>query len=143
MSTSAVSGTSAFAGALGSTEDRVPLKTLGQDEFLKLLVTQLANQDPLQPQSDMEFIGQMASFTTLEQTRAMVTDLAQLRTDQEILKANALIGRTVEIYTNDDSRWYGTVTAVQVEEGTPKVVVGGQLYDLSQLRTISTPAGPA
>jgi len=123
--------------------ERTPIKSLDQQDFLKLLVTQMANQDPLSPNGDMEFMGQMASFTALEQTRAMVSDLSEMRMDQEMLQANAMIGRTVEIDAGDGISWYGTVTSVQVVEGTPKVVVGGELYDLNQLKTISMPGAPA
>ena len=42
--------------------ERVPVKMLGQNEFLKLLVTQMRNQDPMEPVSDTEFIAQMAQF---------------------------------------------------------------------------------
>ena len=47
--------------------ERVPVKMLGQNEFLKLLVTQMQNQDPMKPVSDTEFIAQMApvSYTHL------------------------------------------------------------------------------
>ena len=46
--------------------DRIPKQTLGQDDFLQLLVTQLTQQDPMSPKSDSEFISQMASFSSLD-----------------------------------------------------------------------------
>jgi flagellar basal-body rod modification protein FlgD len=142
MSSIAATGEALFAST-ASAQDRLPLKQLGQDDFLKLLVTQLTNQDPMQPQSDLEFIGQMASFTSLEQTRSMVSDMALMRTDQELLRANALIGRTVEVDAGEGLRHYGNVTAVHMEAGKPKVVVGEHHYDLSQLRIITAPGAPA
>lgn len=52
-------------GAAGGTDQ------LGRDAFLQLLTTQLAHQDPLQPQADSEFIAQLAQFSTLEQLTEM------------------------------------------------------------------------
>jgi len=64
--TSTTTSTSAPAGTAAST-------LLGKDEFLKLLVGQLKNQDPLNPTTDTDFIGQMAQFAQLEQTTNMAT----------------------------------------------------------------------
>lgn len=129
--------------APGPVESRMPLRELSQQDFLRLLVTQMTNQDPLQPDGDMQFMSQMASFTSLEQTRAMVSDLKELRMDQELLRANALIGRTVEIDAGHGISWFGTVNSVHVHDGSPKVAVGGRLYDLSQLKMIALPGAPA
>lgn len=147
MSATTGSSLETIYGELGATytagDLRTPQKSLGQDDFLKLLVTQMTTQDPLSPKGDLDFIGQMASFTSLEQTRAMIADLSVLRSDQEILKANALIGRTVEIDLGDGKSSFGVVSEVRVEEGTPKVLVGGKAYELDQLRSITLPGYPA
>ena len=119
---------------------RIPTKQLGQQDFLNLLVTQLTNQDPLNPQKDTEFIAQMAQFSSLEQSKAMQSDMAKLRTDQQFLQANALIGRQVELQNPDKTRTLGTVSAVQIEAGTPFLVVNGQTHDLSQLLKIAPAA---
>ena len=52
--------------------------SLGQDAFLKLLTTQLANQDPLQPQENGEFIAQLAQFSSLEQLTSIETSIKEL-----------------------------------------------------------------
>jgi len=51
---------------------------LGQDAFMKLLTTQLAHQDPTAPQSDAEFIAQLAQFTSLERLTSIDTSLASI-----------------------------------------------------------------
>lgn len=121
-------------------EDRVPTKALTQNDFLKLLVAQMTQQDPLNPKSDIEMIPQMVSFTQLEQSKNMQSDIASLRSQQEILQANSLLGRTVEIQDESEAVISGTVTAVQMEEGTPKLVVNGIRYGLGNLLSIQPPA---
>jgi len=51
---------------------------LGREAFLQLLVTQLAHQDPMQPQSDSEFIAQLAQFSSLEQLTTIQSTLADI-----------------------------------------------------------------
>jgi flagellar basal-body rod modification protein FlgD len=116
--------------------NRIPIQTLGQNDFLKLLVTQMTAQDPLNPQKDTEFIAQMAQFSALEQNKAMQTDMAQLRTQQQVVQANELIGKTVEIQVAPDVTARGSVSAVQIKDGTPSLIINGQPFDLSQVRMI-------
>ena len=66
--TSASRGTNGSNGSNGTTERA---DNLGRDAFLRLLTTQLAHQDPVEPQADGEFIAQLASFSSLEQLTAM------------------------------------------------------------------------
>jgi flagellar basal-body rod modification protein FlgD len=115
------------------------MKTLGQEEFLQLLVTQLTTQDPLNPQKDTDFIAQVAQFTALEQSRSMQTDIAQMRGQQQLLQANALLGKTVDLQLGEDMQARGVVSAVQIEDGTPQLIVNGEAFDLDQVLTI-TPA---
>lgn len=121
-------------------QDRVPTKSLSQNDFLKLLVAQMTQQDPLNPKSDLEMIPQMVSFTQLEQSKSMQSDIANLRSQQEVLQANSLLGRTVDIQDESKGLISGPVTAVQMEEGTPKLVVNGGTYALGDLLSIRPPA---
>ena len=121
-----------YYGQQSGTEARLPVQTLGQQDFLKLLIAQMTSQDPLNPKTDMEMIPQMVQFTALEQTKTMQADIATLQ-------ANSLLGRTVEIQDGPQTKVTGKVSAVQMEEGTPKLVVNGRRFDLGQLSSI-TPA---
>jgi flagellar basal-body rod modification protein FlgD len=53
---------------------------LGEDAFLKLLVTQLQHQDPMQPQDDSQFLAQLAQFSSLEQLTTISSSIQQLVT---------------------------------------------------------------
>lgn len=122
---------------------RTPARTLGQDDFLKLLVAQLSAQDPMNPQKDTEFIAQMAQFSSLEQSRTMRSDLVALRTDQQMQQANGLIGRTVFVQDNEGNLASGVVTALTMVEGAPHILVNNQAYALSQLVSASASANPS
>ncbi|WP_246939932.1 flagellar hook assembly protein FlgD [Bacillus pinisoli] len=79
---------------------------LGKDDFLRILMTQLQNQDPMNPMQDKDFIAQMATFTSLEQMTNMNKMLEQFITTQKsdnILKYSEMIGKQVEwIHTTVD-----------------------------------------
>jgi flagellar basal-body rod modification protein FlgD len=67
-------------------------KTLGRDAFLKLLVTQLAHQNPMEPQADGEFIAQLAQFSSLESLQTMQATLESIR----IAVGGAAVGAAVK-----------------------------------------------
>lgn len=76
---------------------------LGKEDFLNLLVAQLANQNPLDPMGDQEFIAQLAQFSSLEQLRNVDDSIKQMLTLQES-SINALslglIGREAKVQSN-------------------------------------------
>jgi len=110
-------------------------QTLSQNDFLQLLVAQMENQDPLQPQSDTEMASQMAQFTALTQQTNMSSSISQMQ-------ANSLIGSMVTVQLpNSNSTTSGVVQSVllgaESSDGTPQVVINGSAYDLSQVLSVS------
>lgn len=122
-----------YYGDKVGTEARLPVKALDQQDFLKLLVAQMTSQDPLNPKTDLEMIPQLVSFSTLAQSQSMQSDIASLRSQQQVLQANSLLGRTVQLTDDDDKPITGVVDAVLMKEGTPQIVVNGKGYDLSSV----------
>lgn len=133
-----VQSVNAFKGAVPDKLERVPMKVLGQDEFLSLLVTQMRNQDPLKPVSDTEFIAQMAEFSNLEQTKAMNVEITELRQSNAFTQAAALMGKQVRLLSGDDTFTKGIVTEIEVMEGEVSVIVNGKAYELGQVVKVSS-----
>jgi flagellar basal-body rod modification protein FlgD len=67
-------------------------KAMGQEAFLKLLVAQLQNQDPLNPQENHEFVAQLAQFSTLEQSVGINERLDQLALQNQGMQNSQIVG---------------------------------------------------
>jgi flagellar basal-body rod modification protein FlgD len=142
-----MSTTSSITGASGATNSGLTStdtatggtqQTLTQNDFLQLLVAQMENQDPTNPQSDTDMAAQMAQFTSLTQSSAMSASLSALQ-------ANSLIGSTVTVQTDstgDTAK--GVVQSVNLgassTDGTPQIVINGTAYDLSAVISVTPPA---
>ena len=96
-----------------------PKNSLGQDAFLKILVTQMQHQDPMEPLKDTEFIGQMAQFTSLEQLTNLNKTMTQFVSNQgasSLADYAHLIGTSVKWETETDSG-EGIVKALSSKNG--------------------------
>jgi flagellar basal-body rod modification protein FlgD len=108
--------------------------TLGLQDFVRVLTTQLTFQDPLKPMDNQEFMAQMAQFTALEQTQQLNDRVQQLIDNQAALQSVGLIGRTVD-FTGANGRTTGTVTALSLQGEAPALTIslasGTVLNDIS------------
>ena len=99
---------------------------LGKDQFLKLFVAQLQHQDPMNPMQDQDFMGQMASFSTLEQVTNLASANAAMATNLSLSQSVGLIGRTVSWTDAADVVHTGVVEKVnQSADGKPVLTVSG------------------
>ena len=117
-----------------TTEGRTVQNELGKDDFLKLLITQLQNQDPTDPMENQEFIAQMAQFSSLEQMTNLSTSFAKMASFINSQEATATLGKTVELNVGD------TTTTGIVEGATrgenPQILVNGMYYTLDKIAAI-------
>ncbi len=113
-------------------EDTVGTSSLGKDAFLQLLVTQLQYQDPLNPQSNTEFVSELAQFSSLEEMQNMTSTLSNAQ-------ALSLVGKNVIIEVGKSSGLSTTTTVagyvefVKMVDGEAKIAINGELYDYADL----------
>ena len=103
----------AIGGALNSQAGAATQgKTIDQDAFIKLFLTQLQFQDPLEPVDNREFLAQMAQFSALEQARQTSQNTNDLLSMNATSQALGLLNRQVDV-SGLAAPFSGTVIAVQ------------------------------
>ena len=116
-------------------EGRIASRELGKDDFLKLLMAQMTNQDPTSPMENTEFIAQMAQFTSLEQMTNMSNNFEKMAAMINSSEAQSLLGRTVQIDLGAEQATTGVVEAA-TRGNTPQVQVNGMFYDMNKIKTV-------
>ncbi|SIS90557.1 flagellar hook capping FlgD N-terminal domain-containing protein [Alicyclobacillus vulcanalis] len=134
----ASSASSSAGGSAGASQ--TGLNSLNENDFMQLLVTQLQNQDPMNPVDNTQMLAQLAQFSALEemtqvaQTDAQVLGAVQgLESEMNLLLAHSLIGAKVTVQDQSGSQVQGTVSSVTMNQGSPQVVVNGTSYPLTQV----------
>ncbi|AYN94989.1 flagellar hook assembly protein FlgD [Pseudomonas sp. LTJR-52] len=95
--------TSSGSSTSSTTSSDSSTSALGKDDFLKLLVTQLNNQNPLDPQDNSAFVAQLAQFSSVESLQNLNSTVSGLATNyqsSQALQASSLVGRSVIAQTN-------------------------------------------
>ncbi|WP_409294374.1 flagellar hook assembly protein FlgD [Peribacillus sp. SCS-26] len=106
---------------------------LGKDDFLKILMTQLQNQDPSNPLQDKDFIAQMATFSTLEQITNMgksIDKFVTMQQQSQLISYNQFVGKNVSWHKITETQegpkveqGKGTVASVQFKEDTAQFIL--------------------
>jgi flagellar basal-body rod modification protein FlgD len=141
MPISGITSSAAESSAFGSMSS----EELGKDAFMKLLVSQLQNQDPINPQSNEDFIAQLAQFSSLEQMTNLNDAFLGLTLLQQsnalmaqLTDSSSLIGQTVH-YTDPatSEAKSGTVDSVKIEEGLAILNIDGADVPLMNVTEIT------
>jgi len=113
-------------GASTTSSATTKKQTLGQDEFLKLMTTQMTHQDPTKPMDNAQFLSQMAQFGTvsgIQDLQQSFKDFSASISSDQALQATSLVGRTVSIPTDEITLGSGkTITGfVDLPASSPSV----------------------
>jgi flagellar basal-body rod modification protein FlgD len=111
--------------------------SMGKDQFLRLLVTQLSHQDPTKPMEDREFITQMAQFSSLEQMSNLNSEVRNLMRSQESTQAFGLLGKRVEAMNPATKEIVtGEVSAVFYNQGQVRLKVNNQEISMQDIHAV-------
>lgn len=114
---------------------------VGRDQFMQLLVTQMRNQNPLDPIKDADFIAQLAQFSSLEGIEKLNSNFDQMLALQQFTGGSNLIGKTVQYQlANSQTPSQGTVSGITIQDGAVNLIVGGARVPLSAVNSMYAPA---
>lgn len=102
---------------------------LGADAFLKLLTTQLRNQDPLKPMDDTQSVAQLAQFSSVQSQEELQKSFTAFQSNFSVLQSTGLLGKQVSVSSADStgntSTITGTVQSIAVINGQPEFTLAG------------------
>lgn len=145
MATTSGIGSSTGTGGT-STLNSNGLAGLSSGDFLKVVLSELRNQDPFQPQDSSKMLEQLSSLRNIESQLSLQEQLQSLVTQNGVTQASSLIGKTVQGLDDSNNAIQGIVTSVRVQDGKASLELDtGKLLKMERVTQIvgTAPATPA
>jgi flagellar basal-body rod modification protein FlgD len=112
-------------------------ESTSSQSFMKLIIEQLKNQDPMNPMDSQEFTSQLTQINSLEQLISLNQTMSTFITSGRLGEARALIGSYVEGLDANNESVSGVVDSVQVVEGEPTLQIGDKMLLLGQVASVT------
>jgi flagellar basal-body rod modification protein FlgD len=110
-----------------------PQASLGKDSFLKLLVTQMQDQDPTSPTDSSTFMSQLAQFSSLEQMTNMSDTMTSISNTSSVTQGVDLLGHNIEWTRADGTTGSGVAQSISLASGSVVISVGAEQVDPSEI----------
>ncbi|MCA9015650.1 MAG: flagellar hook capping protein [Planctomycetaceae bacterium] len=123
--------------------DKVGFSGLTADSFMKLLITELQNQDPTEPLGNEQLLAQLSSMRELQSNIELSDTLQAITTGQSLTQAAGLIGKEIEGQEGQQTPVAGIVDRAFVREGKAYVGVGAFELPVSAISNVQLPASAA
>ncbi len=138
---------SAIGGILGGKASNAVSKNqfseISSEEFVKILVTELTQQDPLAPNDTKQVLEQLSSLRNIESQMDLQKSLESLVGQNQVAQASGLIGKVVEGLDGHDAKVSGQVTSIRIVDGKAVLELDtGKMLDMSRVTRIA-PTTPA
>lgn len=143
VNVASTTNTTSTTGSSGSGSPLGQAAGLGKDDFMKLLIAQLQNQDPMKPMEDKEFITQLAQFSSLEATEKLNSQLDELLGSQSLVQAATLIGKQATAKLSTGETLTGTISEIRMLSGRPTAILNGREVDTSLITVLNAGATTA
>jgi flagellar basal-body rod modification protein FlgD len=125
---SATDGLNIATGAAGG--------ELGKDSFMKMLITQMQNQDPMNPMDNAAMTAQLAQFSSLEQMQQLNSQFSLFQQSTTSAISMMTAGKPVTLELSDGSEVSGVLDKVQWSGGETQFVVNGTAYSAGSVRSL-------
>jgi flagellar basal-body rod modification protein FlgD len=139
LNAAASSSSSSTGGANSGLQD------IDINQFLKLMISELSNQDPLNPMDNTQLVQQMGELRSIAAQDQLTSTLQSLQTQQSLTAASSLIGRQVTALGADGSDITGEVSSVTVQvdqkdnsKRSYQIKIGDQTVDLKDIREVDS-----
>ena len=120
--------------SLSATSDRFNELTMG--DFIKMMVAELENQDPMNPMSNTEMLSQISQIRSITSNDQLSASIGALTLGQALSTASSLIGKTVTGVNTLNESVSGKVDKVTIEDGEAKLFVGSSIINVSNVTAI-------
>ncbi|QDV50203.1 flagellar hook assembly protein FlgD [Gimesia fumaroli] len=139
MAVDGISGSSSANSVNVVEADEVGFNGLTADTFMKLLITELQNQDPTEPLGNEQLLAQLSSMRELQSNIELSDTLKEITTGQSLTQAAGLIGKEIEGQDGEQPPVEGVVDRAFVREGKAYVGVGSSELPVSAISNVRTP----
>ncbi len=116
---------------------------LTSNDFLKLLIAELKNQDPLEPTDSVQMLQQISQIRQITSNDSMISTLNSVQVGQDVATASQMVGKRISALTSDSKEIEGEVTRVTISASNAdsgnreiRLHVGDHQVQLSQIRSI-------
>ncbi len=146
MSSTSSTGSTGSTGSSSSTSSSKTSSvsdkwsSLGVDDFMKLMVTELQNQDPTSPTDTSQIMSQVSQISAIQSNQQLTKTMSSLQLQQNISTASTLIGKEVNGKTASGDSVSGVVDYVLVDDGDVSVYVGEKAIPVKNILEIYDPS---
>jgi flagellar basal-body rod modification protein FlgD len=131
---SALTSSTSANSSIPGNSDR--LNELTTSDFIKMMVAELENQDPMNPMSNTEMLQQISQIRSITSNDQLTSTIESLTLGQALATASGLIGKTITGVNTLDESVSGKVDKVTIEGGEAKLFVGSSIINVGNVTSI-------